>query len=95
VNTFKAKTYSVLSIDAWAGDEPGSWDWNSWHDAGKVSLDIDAEPHEILAAMADAGFIRNPELGDVEDDQYNLVIVDKASREPIFAIVYGDNNQGE
>ena len=95
MNTFKAKTYSVLSIDAWAGDEPGSWDWNSWHDAGKVSLDIDAEPHEILAAMADAGFIRNPELGDVEDDQYNLVIVDKASREPIFAIVYGDNNQGE
>jgi hypothetical protein len=87
------QTYSVLSIDAWAGDEPHSWDWNAWYSAGKVSVNLDAEPHEILAAMADAGFIRNPELGDVEDDQYNLVIVDKDSREPIFAIVYGDHHE--
>ena len=30
------QTYTVLSIDAWAGDEPQSWDWNAWYDAGEV-----------------------------------------------------------
>ena len=45
----------------------------------------------FLRTMHEAGFIRNPELGDVEDDQYNLVIVDKSTREPVFAIVYGTN----
>ena len=84
------QTYKVLSIDAWAGDEPQSWDWNAWYDAGEVLIDINAEPKTVLSTMQDAGYIRNPELGDVEDDQYNLVIVDKATREPIFAIVYGD-----
>ena len=86
----KAQTYSVLSIDAWAGDEPNTWDWNAWYDAGEVSLDLDATSSEILSVMHEAGYIKNPQLGDVEDDQYNLVIVDKGSREPIFAIVYGD-----
>jgi len=28
-------------------------------------------------------------LGDVDDDGYNMVIVDKVTREPIFAIEYG------
>ena len=84
------QTYNVLSIDAWAGDEPQSWDWNAWYDAGEVLIDINAEPKAVLTTMHEAGYIRNPELGDVEDDQYNLVIVDKATREPIFAIVYGD-----
>ena len=47
----KTQTYSVLSIDAWAGDEPNSWDWNAWYDAGEVSVDIDAEPNAILAVL--------------------------------------------
>ena len=84
------QTYPVLSIDAWAGDEPQSWDWNAWYDAGEVLIDIDASAESVLRTMHEAGYIRNPELGDVEDDQYNIVIVDKATREPIFAIVYGD-----
>ena len=84
------QTYKVLSIDAWAGDEPQSWDWNAWYDAGEVLIDINAEPKAVLNTMCESGFITSPELGDVEDDQYNLVIVDKKTREPIFAIVYGD-----
>lgn len=82
------KKYQVLSIDAWADSEPNSWTWNQWFNAGNIELDINAPEHEILAAMNDAGFIRNPELGDIDDDGHNLVIVDKVTREPIFAVVY-------
>lgn len=81
-------TYKVLSIDAWAeGDE--SWAWNNWFNAGSVDLDINADTSTILNTMCEAGYITQTEGGDVEDDQYNLVIVDKATREPLFAIEYG------
>lgn len=85
------KSYQVLSIDAWADSEPNSWTWNQWFDAGEVELDIDAPATDILSAMHEAGFIRNPELGSVEDDGHNVIIVDKKTYEPIFAIVYGEN----
>ena len=85
------KSYQVLSIDAWASDEPCFWTWNQWHDAGEVELDINASSSDILSAMCEAGFIRNPELGNVEDDGHNVIIVDKKTYEPIFAIVYGEN----
>jgi hypothetical protein len=85
------KSYQVLSIDAWADVEPCSWTWNQWFNAGKIELNIDAPATDILSAMCEAGFIRNPELGDVEDDGHNVVIVDKETHEPIFAIVYGEN----
>ena len=81
-------TYKVLSIDAWADGDDG-WTWNAWYNAGSITLDIDSEYDDILQVMVDEGYIKNPSLGDIEDDQYNLVIVDKFTREPIFAIEYG------
>ena len=81
----------VISIDAWAGDEPRSWDWNAWYDAGEVAVDISAPPQTVLRKMQAAGFIRSAKLCAVEDDTYNLVIVDRRTREPLFAIVYGDS----
>lgn len=80
--------YSVLSIDAWADGGDG-WTWNQWFNAGTIDVDLAADSAAILQAMADAGYIKNPQLGDIEDDQYNLVIVNKETREPIFAIEYG------
>ena len=82
-----SKTYQVLSIDAWADSD--SWTWNTWYKAGEITLDIDSPNDEILSLMYQEGFITNPQEGDIEDDQYNLVIVDKKTREPIFAIEYG------
>jgi hypothetical protein len=35
------------------------------------------------------GFITDSQAADIEDDQWNLVIVDKATRMPVFAIEYG------
>ena len=84
------QAYQVLSIDAWADAEPNSWTWNQWFDAGKIELDINKSSAEILADMCEAGFIRNPELGDIDDDGHNLVVIDKETNEPIFAIVYGN-----
>ena len=74
--------YKILSIDAWAEGED-SWTWNAWYEIGKIDVDLNSSPETILQNLAEEGFIRNPHLGDVEDDQYNLMIVDKETREPI------------
>jgi hypothetical protein len=39
--------------------------------------------------MHHQGFITGTEGYDIEDDQYNLVVVDKVTREPLFAVEYG------
>ncbi|NBT33371.1 MAG: hypothetical protein EBT13_16140 [Rhodobacteraceae bacterium] len=82
------KTFPVLSIDAWTDGDDG-WTWNNWYRAGTVDVDINAGTDAILHAMYDAGFITRTDGGDVDDDQYNLVIVDAETREPLFAIEYG------
>jgi hypothetical protein len=82
------KSYKVLSIDAWGNPDEG-YEWNNWFNVGNVTLDIDANKQAILEAMHKAGFITNATGGDVDDDGYNLVIVDKATTEPLFAIEYG------
>ena len=82
-------TYKILSIDAWGNPDEG-YEWNQWFDVGTVELNIDSPANVILKTMSESGFIRNPELGDVKDDGYNLVIVNKETREPVFAIVYGN-----
>ena len=83
------KAYDVLSIDAWGNEEEG-YEWNSWYRVGKVEVDINSPTAIVLKAMHDQGFITSPDLGDIEDDQFNLVIVDKKTREPVFAIEYGN-----
>jgi len=82
------KTYKVLSIDAWGTPEDG-FEWNQWFNAGEIELDINASNDEILYRMEEEGFITRASGGDIEDDQYNLVVVDKETREPFFAIEYG------
>ena len=84
----ETKAYKVLSIDAW-GNEDDGYDWNNWFNAGTIELHSIEDDAWILHEMADKGFIRGVEGYDIEDDQYNLVIVDKASREPLYAIEYG------
>lgn len=82
-------TYKVLSIDAWTDTEPNSWTWNNWFNAGTIEIDINADKQTILQAMNDNGYITQTKGGEVEDDGFNLVIVDENTREPIFAIEYG------
>ena len=82
------KTYKVLSIDAWGNPDVG-YEWNQWFNAGEIKLASIEDDDMILRELQDQGFITDASKGDIEDDQYNLVVVDKVTREPIFAIEYG------
>lgn len=85
-----AKTYKVLSIDAWADGDDG-WTWNAWYNAGAIALDINSEDEAILEAMVDEGYITQlgASLSMVEDDGYNLIICHVVSGRPLYAIEYG------
>lgn len=94
--TTTMQTFPVLSIDAWGNEEDG-YDWNSWNNVGTIDLDLnlDAENRDIIryiiCAMIGAGYLQPiaKEACEVEDDGYNVVIVLKTTREPLFAIEYG------
>ncbi len=83
--------FRVLSIDAWGNKDEG-YEWNDWYTVATVDLNSDcADPatdEMIIDALCDRGLINAEFRGDVEveDDQYNAVIVNKHTREPIYAI---------
>ena len=81
------KTYTILSIDAWAGCEKGSWEWNSWHNVGEFdgSLEKDCK---IIRWFINNGYLNAKAARRVyvDDDQYNLVICAKKDHQPLFAI---------
>ena len=85
--------FPVLEIDAWGGDEEGSWDWNSWAYVGhvQINLDLPSTHNDIIQLMINRGFLREDcaDLVEVDDDGFNLVILDKETKEPCFAIEYG------
>jgi hypothetical protein len=84
------QTFPVLSIDAWGNLEDG-YEWNQWFHVGSIDLDLDAEDRQIIQAMVNAGYLTALALesAEVEDDGFNIVILDKETREPVFAIEYG------
>jgi hypothetical protein len=92
------QTFPVLSIDAWGNQEDGYY-WNQWFNVGTVDVNHRGENRDTIRAMIDAGYLKAAALEstDVEDDDYNLVIVDKKTGEPLFAIEYWPvlNAQGE
>jgi len=83
----------ILSIDAWAGDEEGMWDWNAWYTVGEISkeefetLDTD----EKILEWACKDLITYADLCGVEDDQYNVLITDKSNGRPLYAFAYGED----
>jgi hypothetical protein len=78
----------VLSIDAWRYD--GGWTWNNWFHVGDVE-DAPEKPREFLAMLRREGFLSKLSAGKlaVEDDGYNIVVLEKGSRRPILAVVHG------
>lgn len=89
-NETNIQTFPVLSIDAW-GNETDGYEWNQWFNVGSIDLDLDGENRDIIRAMVDAGYLTALALesAEVEDDGYNIVIVDKETPAPVFAIEYG------
>ena len=82
---------NILSIDAWR--QPDGWQWNNWHKVGTFSepAELLDNPRRLLRYMRKQGYLSAKSAGRVaiEDDQYNVVIVAKGTREPLFAIEYG------
>ena len=83
------KEYRVLSIDAWGNSRDG-YDWNAWYDQGTVELDTLDNTRHVLKQMREQGYLSEYSKGRVlvDDDQYNLVICDRNTRKPLFAIEY-------
>ncbi len=80
----------ILSIDAWR--DSGGWTWNNWYKVGEAPLELcNAKPRAILQWMREAGFLSQYSRGKlaIEDDQYNIVILARGTREPLFALEYG------
>ena len=87
------KTYRILSIDAWREYE--GYTWNAWYDAGDITADaIHWNARKLLKYFRDNGFLTENSAGKcaIEDDQYNIVIVERSTRRPLFAIEYGVDN---
>lgn len=85
-----AVTVRILSIDAWRDE--GGWTWNNWFHVGDVPISYcDMSPRQLLAAMRRDGYLTNTSQGKcaIDDDQHNIVIVAKGTREPLFALEYG------
>lgn len=83
----------ILSIDAWGNEENG-YEWNQWYTIGEISKEefekLDSN-QKVLYYMKNHDYICSSDEKDamVEDDQYNMVIVDAQTKRPVFAIEYG------
>lgn len=82
----------ILSIDAWREDS--SWTWNNWFNVGTIEKS-DFEKldnnRKLIRFFRDSGFIGSESAGRVaiDDDMHNIVLIDKNTHEPLFAIEYG------
>jgi hypothetical protein len=86
-----AAQVSLLSIEAWR-DGP-SWVWNSWRRLDYVpAAYAELTPRALLKVLRDRGTLARASAGKlaVEDDGYNVVIVARGTREPLYAIAYGE-----
>ncbi len=84
--------YTILSIDAWNG--PDGWTWNDWYKTGSTAPEeiLNWSPRKIFKYLRDEGILGDGSKGEValEDDQYNLVILERGNRRPLYAIEYGN-----
>jgi len=79
--------YKICSIDAWAGDEKGSWDCNNWFSVGEIEIDLTKGHKEIIALLIEEGYLKPlakrrvaiEEIGD-----YTIRIVDKKTFQPLY-----------
>ncbi len=84
----------VLSIDAWR--EPEGWTWNNWFTVGELK-ELPKENRDILRLLRVEGYLSNASKGKVaiDDDGYNVVIVLRGTGEPLIAVCYGEETEGE
>jgi hypothetical protein len=91
------RVMNVLSIDAWR--EGDGWTWNAWYHRGtltvrefsKLGCATRQQTRATLAWFREHGYLSEESKGAVtlEDDGHNLTVLDRRTREPLFAIEYG------
>lgn len=89
----ETEVYRILSIDAWR-EPDGGWTWNNWYHVADFPMHQQAmldKPRELLRWMREVGLLADGSKGNasVEDDGYNVVIRDRRTSEPVYAIEYG------
>ena len=88
----------ILSIEAWNGRD--GWSWNDWHTVGCITkADFEAlnSTRKLLKWFRDEGYLsRKKSVGKcgIEDDGYNIVVTNRVTFEPLFAIEYGGEYRG-
>lgn len=80
----------MLSIDAWR--YPDGWQWNAWYRIGEVPLAwCDLPARELFVRLREhAPAWPKPGRCTIEDDGHNIVILARGTREPLFALAYGE-----
>jgi hypothetical protein len=90
---------NVLSIDAWR--EGDGWTWNNWFKRGIVTrrefmrecgdLHTRAGRRRAIRWFRENGYLSAESAGrvSIEDDQHNVIVCERASGMPLFAIEYG------
>lgn len=79
--------YQVCAIEAWAGDEEGSWDVNNWFNAGVIEIGDEPIEQEIVQLMIESGHLKPAALGGVYiDDPANgtMRVCDAETHEPLY-----------
>ena len=83
----------VLSIDAWGNKEEG-YHWNQWFTVGEIpkeAFETLKTDKDYAIWFFDNGFTSSADMRRIliDDDQYNIVLCDKKTGQPLFAIEYG------
>ncbi len=102
----KTRTFRILSIDAWADccgcdhtdeSEERCWTWNEWHSIGHAEQ-LPESLEDAFKALSEAGYVDLPTAlsraaeFEIEDDGYNVVVLDKESQRPLYAFEYGNED---
>jgi len=78
--------YRLLSIDAWRNED--GWTWNNWYTIEEdIYLGYPITNRKLLAFCRRNGWLSEESKGKliVEDDGYNIVILTKGTKEPLYA----------
>lgn len=84
--------FRLLSIDAWRDDV--GWSWNNWYSLEQDIFILESEltARKILSMLRKWNYLNDNSKGKlaIDDDGYNINIINKDTFEPIFALCYGE-----
>lgn len=85
----------VLNVSAYKDD--GYWNWSYWTAVAEITkeqfLALKSDRQTIKFVRDKLGLLSEHSKGRVKvisDDNYNLIIADKANNMPLFSIAYGE-----